>query len=119
MISRRLLFSTALLLLSVAAAFSQKNPRQETIVGTIIDIVSYLESGSQTVQSGGALNGAPLGILESKSGKVYYVVMAKANTSANPMLLTFIGQRVAARGFVYRKGGCQLLELTAVSRAKG
>jgi hypothetical protein len=97
MISRRLLLSTIVLLMRIADAFSQKNPKQETIVGAGIDIVSYLKSGSHAVQSAGALSGAPLGILGLKTGKVYYVFMAKATTSPNPALLPFVGQRVAAK----------------------
>ncbi len=107
--------------LFVGTGWGQK---KATVIGEVIDIVSYMASGTKANTPSGkeivessAKGGNPLGILEAKTGKVYIVTMKQPNTSANAALLPFVGMRVAAVGQVYRKGGCQLLIMSVVGKS--
>lgn len=94
-----------------------------TIVGEVIDLVSYATSGTRANTPAGkeivlasAGGGNPLGLLEQKTGDVYVVTMKQANTSANQTLLPWVGMEVMAKGDVYRKGGQQLLVMTVIGK---
>lgn len=96
-----------------------------TVVGEVIDIVSYAASGVRTGTPGAteimklsAQGGNPLGILENGSGEVFIVTMKQAHTSAQSALMPFIGMAVFAKGDVYRKGGQRLLVMTAVGKGR-
>ena len=95
-----------------------------TIIGEVIDIVSYSASGvlgstpsGKEIIIASAQGGNPLGILEKKTGDVYLVTMKQANSQANTTLLPFIGIQIAAKGDVYRKGGQQLLVMNTIGKS--
>jgi outer membrane biosynthesis protein TonB len=95
-----------------------------TIVGEVIDLVSYATSGilgstpaGKEIITASAQGGNPLGILEKSTGEVYIVTMRQANTSANAALLPFVGMPIAAKGDVYRKGGQRLLVMNTVGKS--
>lgn len=95
-----------------------------TIVGEVIDIVSYTTSGTrgntadgkEIIQSS-AQGGNPLGILETATGNVYIVSLRQGVTSSNDALLPWVGMQVAAKGDVYRKGDQRLLVMTVVGKS--
>ena len=98
--------------------------KNATIMGEVVDIVSYSTSGvlgstasGKEIIMGSAKGGNPLGILEKSSGEVYIVTMKQANTPANPTLLPFVGMQIAAKGDIYRKGGQRLLVMNTVGKS--
>ncbi|MFN0159474.1 MAG: hypothetical protein ACKVRP_15540 [Bacteroidota bacterium] len=106
---------------TVAKPSVEKNA---TIVGEVIDVVSYATSGVQgnsptgkEIIETGARGGNPLGVLEKGTGEVYIVTMKQANTPANTALLPFVGMNIAVKGDIYRKGGQQLLVMTTVGKS--
>ncbi len=98
--------------------------RNATIIGEVIDVVSYMTSGAKAdspegleILKASANGGNPLGILEAKTGKIYLVTMKQANTSAKETLLQYVGQKVAAKGNVYKKGGSSVLVMTVIGKS--
>ena len=109
-------------LMSASLSYSQK--KGTTIVGEVVDIVSYMNSGmkpdtpdGKEVLTASAKGGNHLGILEAKTGKLYIVTMNQANTGANQALLPFVGMKIAATGTVYKRGSCQLLVMTVIGKS--
>lgn len=95
-----------------------------TVVGEVIDLVSYATSGTlgstpagKEIITASAQGGNPLGILEKSTGEVYIVTMKQANTPANAALLPFVGLQITAKGDVYRKGGQRLLVMNTVGKS--
>lgn len=95
-----------------------------TIMGEVIDLVSYATSGTlgstpngKEIITANAKGGNPLGILEKGTGEVYIVTMKQANTPANTTLLPFVGLQITAKGDVYRKGGQRLLVMTTIGKS--
>ncbi len=110
------------LLIAVSTGSAQK--KASTIIGEVVDVVSYITSGAKPtspdmreILEASARGGNPLGILEAKTGKLYLVTMKQANTSANQTLMQYVGIRVAATGKVYRRGSCQLLVLEVIGKS--
>jgi len=98
--------------------------KNATIIGEVIDVVSYMTSGAKAdspegleILKASANGGNPLGILEAKTGKIYLVTMKQANTSAKETLLQYVGQKVAAKGNVYKKGGSSVLVMTVIGKS--
>lgn len=118
----RLINTVALLIVLGTVACGQA--KNVTIVGEVVDVVSYLTTGlkadspdGKEVLEASVAKGNPLGILESKTGKVYLVTMKQAQTGANETLKQWIGMKVAAKGDVYRKGSTQLLVLSVIGKS--
>ncbi len=95
-----------------------------TVVGEVVDLVSYSTSGvlgstasGKEIIMASAQGGNPLGILEKGTGEVYIVTMKQANTPANSTLLPFVGLQIAAKGDIYRKGGQRLLVMNTVGKS--
>ena len=95
-----------------------------TIMGEVIDLVSYATSGTlgstpngKEIITANAKGGNPLGILEKGTGEVYIVTMKQANTPANTTLLPFVGLQITAKGDVYRKGGQRLLVMHTIGKS--
>jgi len=98
--------------------------KNATIIGEVIDLVSYMTSGAKAdspegleILKASAAGGNPLGILEAKTGKIYLVTMKQASTSAKETLLQYVGMRVAAKGDVYKKGGSSVLVMTVIGKS--
>jgi hypothetical protein len=110
------------LLVVVSLADAQK--KEVTIIGEVVDIVSYMTAGMKPNTPDGkemldasVKGGNPLGLLETKTGKLYVVTMKQASTGATATLLPFIGMKVAASGKVYKKGSCQLLIMSVIGKS--
>ena len=95
-----------------------------TVKGEVVDLVSYLVSGTKAnspqgieIVKASAGGGNPLGILEDGTGKLYVVTMKQANTGANAALTPWIGSKITAKGQLYTKGGTRVLILTTVGKA--
>ena len=119
---RILVLAGICILLLASTCYSQK--KGTTIIGEVVDIVSYITSGAKAntpegkeILTASAKGGNPLGILEAKTGKLYIVTMKQANTGANQALLPFVGLRVAANGDVYKRGSSQLLVMTVIGKS--
>jgi hypothetical protein len=97
--------------------------KNATIIGEVIDLVSYATSGTlgstptgKEIITASAQGGNPLGLLEKGTGEVFVVTMKQANTPANAALLPFVGLQIAAKGDIYRKGGQRLLVMNTVGK---
>jgi hypothetical protein len=118
------------LLLVVSAtlpvAFAQKKPgKPVTIVGEVIDTQCYLSGATGPGRGAGhkecavncAKGGIPLSILEEKTGEVFLAGQSKkAMTSANPMLLEYIAERVRVSGRLVEKGGTKMVLIDKIEK---
>jgi hypothetical protein len=94
-----------------------------TIKGEVVDLVSYMVSGTRAdspqgieIVKASAGGGNPLGILEDGTGKLYVVTLKQANTGANATLSPWIGTKITAKGQLYTKGATRVLILTTVGK---
>lgn len=122
MITRRLIL--AAIICSLAGNYTFSQGKNVTVIGEVIDIVSYMTSGTRAdspqgkeILEASAKGGNPLGILEAKTGKVYVVTMKQANTSATETLLQYVGMKIAAKGDVYKKGSCLVLVMQVIGKS--
>lgn len=98
--------------------------KDATIVGEVIDIVSYATSGvrassadAREIIESNARGGNPLGILEVGSGEVYLITMRQGTTPLHEVLLPWLGVSVAVKGDIYRKGDQQLIVANVVGKS--
>lgn len=98
--------------------------KNSTVIGEVIDLVSYATSGVRSTSpsgkeiiEGNARGGNPIGILEKGTGDIYILTMKQANTSAIGAVLPFVGMNIAVKGDIYRKGGQQLLVMTTIGKS--
>jgi hypothetical protein len=120
--TKRMVMTLLGLLVAVSMADAQK--KETTIIGEVVDIVSYITKGmkpntpdGKEILDASVKGGNPLGLLETKTGKLYVVTMKQANTSATATLLPFTGIKVAASGKVYKRGSCQLLIMSVIGKS--
>lgn len=111
-------------LMVLVAASAGAQTKGVTVIGEVVDLVSYMSTGSKPdtpdgkeVLEASIAKGNPLGILESGTGKLYVVTMKQASTGSNATLKQWIGTRIAAKGDVYKKGGCQVLVLSVIGKS--
>jgi len=101
-------------------------PRTEvTVIGEVIDSKCYFSRPSElstgpkhkecAIQC--AKRGIPLAILEERTENVYFALKERGNSSANELLLPFVGERVEVHGRVSEKGGTRVLLVMSVERA--
>jgi len=113
-----------LLMPTVMANFTV--PRTEvTVIGEVIDSKCYFSRPSElstgpkhkecAIQC--AKRGIPLAILEERTETVYFALKERGNSSANELLLPFVGERVEVHGRVSEKGGTRVLLVMSVERA--
>jgi len=107
-----------------AAKAKPSKEKGATVIGEVVDLVSYATSGvtaktaeGKEIMMASIQGGNPLGILERGTGDVYVVTMKQASTSANATLQQYIGMNIAAKGDIYRKGGQQLLVMSVIGKS--
>ena len=105
-------------------AVAQQTPKQTTVYGEVVDVVSYVTNGMKpnnpdrkALAESNAKAGNPLGILETKTGKVYVVVMDQQGVSAASRLVPFFGLKIFAVGRTYKKGGIQIFVLSDIGKS--
>lgn len=111
---------TAVLYLKAEAA-----PDRSTIMGEVIDVVSYATKGlhgEEAIEEGQyrASNGFPVAILEAETGVVYIAVYrnpapAAVVQLANKLLTELMGKPVVVQGRVYKQKGVNLVEIAVIS----
>jgi hypothetical protein len=113
-------------ILTVFLAFGQTKPGTPiTVVGEVIDTQCYL-SGATGPGKGArhkecaincAKGGIPIGILEEKSGTVYFTGQTKlAMTTANVILIDYVADRVRVTGRLVEKGGAKMILIDKVEK---
>ena len=115
---------------SVSAFAQQKKPKKDgakdtVITGEIVDVKCYLTGmmggrGEDHKQCAvDCINGGlPVGILDSRTERVYIVVPKKGMEGANKTLVQYAAQKVKLTGAVVEKGGSRLFIYTNVEEAK-
>jgi len=109
-------------------ASGQDKKKQEVKVrGEVIDTKCYI-SGSMGGNATGkehkdcaltcAKAGVPLGLLEEKTGAVYFVAKLKGMAGANDMLIPFVAEKVIVTGKMVERGGVKLLMIDTVEKTE-
>jgi len=105
---------------SVSRLFAQ----EVTILGEIVDWNCYKKDAKNkgAAHRACALNcakaGAPLGIVDEKTGEVYKLAGEAWTANKNEKLIPFVAERVTVKGKVEEKGGEKILTILSVEKAK-
>ncbi|MBA3855670.1 MAG: hypothetical protein C0507_02055 [Cyanobacteria bacterium PR.3.49] len=62
--------------------------------------------------------GVSAGILDEKTGELFIAAKHKGYTGCKDLLLPFVAKRVTVKGWIARKGGCNLIKIQEVKLAK-
>jgi hypothetical protein len=62
--------------------------------------------------------GVSAGILDEKTGELFVAAKHKGYTGCKDLLLPFVAKRVTVKGWIARKGGCNLIKIQEVKLAK-
>lgn len=121
---KKTLFLLIFFALWAVNADAQTAKKEVTVYGEVIDIANYVRFGTKpdnpdriAIAETSIKNGNPLGILERDTKKIYLVTSSQANTSANDRLKQFFGQKIFAKGIVYRRGGVSLFIMNDVGKS--
>lgn len=121
---KRILPILTLLALCALGIEAQTAKKEVTLYGEVIDIANYVRFGTKpdnpdriAIAETSIKNGNPLGILERASGKIYLVTNSQANTTANEKLKQFFGQRIFAKGVIYRRGSVSLFIMNDIGKS--
>jgi hypothetical protein len=90
-----------------------------SIVGEVVDPACWIVNGSKGASHkecaiACAKAGQVLGIVETKSQKLYMVATDKPGEDPNKGLIDFVGQLVLVKGRVYTRGGATGIKVTSV-----
>lgn len=61
--------------------------------------------------------GVSAGILDEKTGELFVAAKHKGYTGCKDLLLPFVAKRVIVKGWIARKGGCNLIKIQEVKLA--
>jgi hypothetical protein len=61
--------------------------------------------------------GVSAGILDEKTGELFIAAKHKGYTGCKDLLLPFVAKRVVVKGWIARKGGCNLIKIQEVKLA--
>lgn len=91
-----------------------------TVKGELVDTVCYVTMGAKGASHAQcatecAKAGAPVGIVEEGSGKLYTLLPSKDKTSVVSKVGDKMGKTVTVKGDKYEKGGSQYLTVESVS----
>ena len=100
-----------------ASATSTVGPR--SIVGEVVDPACWIVNGAKgpthkECAIACAKAGQVLGILETKTQKLYMVATDKPGEDPNKGLIDYVGQMVLVKGRVYSRGGATGIKITSV-----
>ncbi|HXF59458.1 MAG TPA: hypothetical protein VN539_06515, partial [Candidatus Saccharimonadales bacterium] len=105
-----------------AAASKEAEPVKvgaRSIVGEVVDPACWIVNGAKGASHKDcaiacAKAGQVLGIVESKSQKLYMVATDKPGEDPNKGLIDYVGQLVLVKGRVYTRGGATGIKVTSV-----
>jgi hypothetical protein len=91
-----------------------------TIVGEVVDPACWIVNGAKGAQHkecaiACAKAGQVLGIVETKSQKLYLLATDKPGEDPNKDLIEYVGQLVMVKGRVYSRGGATGIKVTSVA----
>jgi len=105
---------------SVSRAFAQ----EVTIVGEIVDWNCYKKDAKNkgAAHRACAINcakmGAPLGLVDEKTGEVYKLAGDAWTANKNEKLIPFVAERVTVKGKVEGREGEKVLTILSIEKAK-
>ena len=118
------LLALGIALLICAPAMAQSTQKNITIVGDVIDLVSYVTGGTKpTTPEGKEIfeqyikAGSPVGIVSKSNGKVYLATMKESGKKAADVLIPFVGMKIAATGDLYIRGNARVFVITSVGKS--
>ncbi len=93
------------------------------LVGEVIDVSCFTRmdgKGADHVKCAEYCikQGAPVGILDEKSGQVYLVLPEKMGGDPKAKIMSFVGKRVEVMGKVDTKGGVKAITIEKISAVK-
>lgn len=108
----------ALLLLGVVAVFAQPKGDTVKVKGEIVDLWCYLEGGDHGAEHKAcaiscAKSGNPIGLVTEK-GEVYVMMGIKDHQPGKEVLIEKMAETVTVEGTLVRKGGAQVIYVSAV-----
>jgi len=91
----------------------------KTIIGEVVDPGCWIVNGAKGASHKDcaiacAKAGQVLGILETKTQKLYILATDKPGEDPNKGLIDYVGQMVTAKGRVYSRGGATGIKITSV-----
>ncbi len=110
--------------LVTAGSVSRLFAQEVTIVGEIVDWNCYKKDAKNkgAAHRACALNcakaGAPLGVVDEKTGEVYKLAGEAWTANKNEKLIPFVAERVAVKGKVQKEGGEKILTILSIEKAK-
>lgn len=100
-------------------------PSQEvTITGEIVDWNCYKRDAKnkgaahKTCAINCAKTGAPLGVVDEKTGTVYRLAGESWTANKNEKLIPFVAERVTIKGTVQEKEGERVLTILSIEKAR-
>ena len=98
--------------------------QEVTVVGEIVDWNCYKKDAKnkgaahRTCAINCAKTGAPLGIVDEKTGALYRLAGESWTANKNEKLIPFVAERVVIKGTVAEKEGEKVLTILSVEKAK-
>jgi hypothetical protein len=102
---------------------AELSSQEVTVVGEIVDWNCYKkgEKNKGAAHKACAIQcakaGAPLGIVEEKTGTVYKLAGASWTANKNEKLIPFVAERVRIKGTVEEKDGEKVLTILSIEKA--
>ncbi|MCS7156878.1 MAG: hypothetical protein N0A16_04025 [Blastocatellia bacterium] len=118
------------LVVSLAMSLAMMGPtswllaQEVTVVGEIVDWNCYTKDAKNkgAAHRACAINcakaGAPLGIVDEKTGELYKLAGEAWTANKNEKLIPFVAERVTIKGKVEKKEGVKVLTILSVEKAK-
>ena len=108
----------ALLTINWTEITGQAQPKDKTVRGEVVDLWCYLDDGShgpghKECASACAKAGNPIGILDAK-GNIYLAMGSNDHQPAREILIEKMSETVTVTGKLVKKGGVQVLYISAV-----
>ncbi len=102
---------------ATATVAGKGTPR--SIIGEVVDPACWIVNGAKgpahkDCAIACAKAGQVLGIVESKTQKLYMIATDKPGEDPNKGLIDYVGQMVVAKGRVYSRGGATGIKVTSV-----
>jgi hypothetical protein len=119
---KRMIFLGLCVLITASAALSQKKAKTSTIIGDVVDVKNYVMFGvkadnpdRKSIAEASINAGNPIGLLETKTKKLYLIMVGNENPGVQPK--DFLGVHVYVKGIVYQKGKIQLIVMSDIGKS--